>query len=217
MRQAYIVRDTIDNLILTNLLVELIKEQIKDVEVFSISYKKQKEYIRNISNVINLDPYTRNPHQQKIDISRVFLKDTQNKPVGYIQRENCLPLEQQILLIPSGEYILVDDDICSGGTISYVKKLINSIKPSIKIIDEISLLHEVIPEIKNGDTKLYDTIDTHDFIMSENNSGLLIKDGGTMKRYLYTNENVNLKTRAKIPNPHLFLEKFNIHTDSLYD
>lgn len=209
MRQFYIIRDTIENPKLSSILLELIKVQLPNVEVFSITTKEQRKFASTIKNAINLDPFTRTSFHQTLDIARVFQVDEQSKPSGYINRANTKPLKEQILDIPKGEYYIIDDDICSGGTISYIKNLINETNPNIKIIKEYSLIHETIPELKNGEAILYDTIDTHDFMSGQINSGLLINENGENNRFLYIHKNVNLKNRAKLPNPELFRSMFN--------
>lgn len=211
MQDYYIIRDTINREDLSNILATLIKEQHPNLNVKIVSSKDQKESIKFLNNkIINLDPFTRTTEHYTLDICRVFMGDNQEKPIGYTNRNNSLSIEDQIKNIPNGNYLLVDDDICSGGTINFIKHKINEINPELVIQKELSLIHEILPELREGKVKLFDTIDTHDFFDTHELSGLLIDNGNETKRYLYTHPLVNLKTRAKLTDPELFINKLKM-------
>lgn len=216
MSPLYIIRDTIDNLRFAQRLAVLINNQLPGVEVRVVSSKDQKKALNSLvkGGVINLDPFSRFKEHVSLDISRLFLPDEQKVAVGYKSRLTNLSIEQQISLIPSGEYTLVDDDICSGGTVNYVCQKIKVLNPGVQIVQKTSLIHEFIHELKSGRRLMYDTIDTHDFIWGSIYSGLLVDCAGVISRKLYTDPIVNLKTRAKIPNPSLFREEFFKLSDS---
>lgn len=209
MTDYYIIRDTLNRPDLANILTTLVKEHHPNLNVLSVSSLDQLESIKYLNDkIINLDPFTRVDNHFKIDICRVFKNDDQIKPIGYTNRNGFPSLEEQILNIPEGEYCIVDDDICSGGTIKYIKEKIYELNPSVRITKELSLIHEIFPELRSGVVKLFDTIDTHDFFDLSSISGLLINDGVNTKRHLYIDEIVNLKTRAKIVNDSQFREQF---------
>lgn len=211
MNSLYIIRDTLNNPPLAANLAVLIKSQLPHVDVRIVSAQAQKKALNRLvlGKIINLDPFSRFKDHVSLDISRLFLPGEQKTAVGYRSRLTNLNIDQQIALIPPGIYSLVDDDICSGGTVGYICQKIKEINSDVHISQKVSLIHEFIPELKSGQCLMFDTIDTHDFTWGSIYSGLLVDCSGVISRKLYIDPVVNLATRAKIPNPSLFREGFS--------
>ncbi len=115
-------------------------------------------------------------------VSRVFNPCThQHHPVDWIS--------SGLQNIPAGKYALVDDDIASGTTVSYIKK--NT--PQVNWTETVSLLRMV----NHG--SVFDIVDGRDFLFGSKLGGLCVKDAGEIFRAPYIAPWVNLTQRAKIP------------------
>lgn len=116
-------------------------------------------------------------------VSRVFDPCThQHRPARWISSD--------LLRIPSGEHVFIDDDIASGSTFEYVK----SQTPQVKWVDAISMTKWSVPTF-------FDIVDARDFLFGSKLGGLCIADGDQTYRAPYITPWVNLTQRAKIP-PH---------------
>ena len=137
---------------------------------------------------ISLDSYFNGTYN--LSISREF--DISSPQFHYnrmLSRSGLPPLEEQIKIIKSGEYTLVDDDSVSGSTLKSVKALL----PKDIKINDIFLLSSLLKE------KYFDVVDLRDFIVGANNSGLVTKlPNRTIVRSPYMLPYVNLSTRASI-------------------
>ncbi|NCP98204.1 hypothetical protein GW796_00735 [archaeon] len=178
-----------------NNLLSTIKEHTL-VQTLSIPINEQIKTVNEVkaqNNVINLDCCTNQlPGQIKLDYSRIFLmNDTQLHPLGLVRRPNSIsdaPIE-------AGEYCLIDDDIASGNTIRLIKTHLSLIGVSIN--KEISLLHEYIIN-KKIELRLFDIVDTRDFLLGSNNGGLVCAWNESPLRIPYLSPWVNLQSRANI-------------------
>lgn len=167
------------------------KEFGKNVTIITREVSKQLEMANNIlkdKKTISLDSYFNGTYN--LSISREF--DISSPQFHYnrmLSRSGLPPLEEQIKIIKSGEYTLVDDDSVSGSTLKSVKALL----PKDIKINDIFLLSSLLKE------KYFDVVDLRDFIVGANNSGLVTKlPNRTIVRSPYMLPYVNLSTRASI-------------------
>lgn len=203
--KIYAVRETSwETAKVANALASLVRKYRPDVTVVIVSAPIQRLFLAGMENVINLDPFTRRGDQQKLDICRVFKQDSQDKCSYWSHRLDTPPLSEQARKIPTGEYSLVDDDIASGGTVAFVKEVLNVFNPSVTISKTVSLLQLSLNAIGFKDYMIEDVIDAHDFIPTAKTSGLVIHTPTGLKRELYSSAAVNLATRAKINNQEEF-------------
>lgn len=127
---------------------------------------------------ISFDRVTGGPHW----VSRVFDPCTlQAKPASW--------LSSDLSRIPAGSYALVDDDISTGSTVTYIK----SQTPQVNWTKEVSLLGLSSPPV-------FDIVDGRDFLFGSRQGGLCVKaPDGSIVRVPYITPWVNLMSRAKIP------------------
>ena len=179
-----------------------LKEQIsqateKNVSWFSV--KKEQEFIESMGqDVLNFDVATKTKH--KIRISRIFnVSDSQIKSSRIQNRPHSLTLDEQLKKIPAGEYVVVDDDIASGETINFIKRML---PPKIKIktirtLTEFSFYEKFN---KNKKFEFYDIVDLRDFLFGANEGGLVVTlPSDKVVRVPYVFPYVNLVSRGKIP------------------
>ena len=114
-------------------------------------------------------------------VSRVFNPCThQNRPVSW--------LSSDLSEIPAGEYALVDDDIASGTTVSYIKQH----TPQVTWTKTIGLLELA------ARAPVFDVVDARDFLFGSKLGGLCVNDRKQVLRAPYITPWVNLTQRAKI-------------------
>jgi hypothetical protein len=114
-------------------------------------------------DVNNLDPFSRSPEHYVLDICRVFEVGQQQTPISYAERPGSPPLRLQFEHIPAGSYHLLDDDICTGGTVQFIQNYCQTHRPDIQLLKPISLLD--LWRTKYAPTaSVYDICDSHDFI-----------------------------------------------------
>lgn len=210
MRKKYIIRDTSGPAFrtLVQTLASLASEQVPDCDVLVVSASQQLAIVQEHMPVaINLDPFSRVSGHHPLDVCRVFSthKDTL---VGFSSRPGTPPLEEQLKALPAGNFVLMDDDICSGSTIAFVTQELARVRPDISICGTWSLAHSWLESIGENKNSLYDIIDSHDFIDASTTSGLVVSDGHTLKRLMYHHLAVDLSKRAKFTNPHIFRQKW---------
>jgi nicotinic acid mononucleotide adenylyltransferase len=114
------------------------------INTLEINAEEQNSYLNSEAfkdkNIINIDNCTYKPEQYSLGLSRVFnIADGQIYSNTLVSRPGLKPLEEQINLIPAGQYSLVDDDIASGRTIALLRKKL----PSTIRINEIIALSEI--------------------------------------------------------------------------
>jgi nicotinic acid mononucleotide adenylyltransferase len=170
---------------LYNILNKFIPE---NVTLSKVNVITQTKAFSSKEKTISLDPFwigTYNLH-----ISRLFnISDHQKHSSKYINRPGSPSLEEQLKLIPIDSYVLVDDDIASGTTMTTVETLLNS--HGINIHHKTSL-------IKNNNNNLFDVVDARDFIIGAAHGGLVVQTPLGITRVPYLSPFVNLTTRAKL-------------------
>lgn len=134
------------------------------------------------------------PGAWQLRSSRYFaMSESQHKPLFRAERPGANHLENQIANIPPGEYVLVEDDTVTGGTIKAVMSLL---PPDIKITDQVILSD--FGDYKG--TEYYDVVDLRDFIVGSIDGGLcVVLPDGIKARVPYAAPYVSLRSRAKIP------------------
>lgn len=179
-----------------NIYHELL-EILRDYYPKDINFHNNEERIKTLIHthekgllkypVISLDNFFQGDYN--IDISRVFGLDGQYVNKGYIERlESEISLDEQCSIIPSGDYIILDDDIATGETVKNITMMLKKYKVNIQ--GTLCL----IPE----DSDSYDIIDARDFIIGSKYGGLTIDYHNSYLRLPYMYPYVNLTTRAKI-------------------
>ena len=180
-------------LILKNALQKTFKSSIKII-LMSVDEQKTilKKYLKkkNLKS-ISLDNFI--PGDYNLSVSRVFLAGA-----GQINHHQII-INNFPNQVSPGSYILFDDDIITGSTIKLASKLLSNKK--VKIIESVSLLNLWWKEkYPNQKLNLYDVVDCRDFFANANqNSGLLLNNHNKSYRAPYTDLDVNLSSRAKIP------------------
>ena len=178
--------------------------QVPHLNVVVVSATEQKEWVEKAMPVaINLDPFSRVAGHFGLDVCRVFSAD-QRVALRIQERPGSPPLIQQIKAIPAGEWTLMDDDICTGTTVSAVKAAILSARNDVKIKGSWSLIHEWWAARGGATGEIEDVIDSHDFIPGEHTSGLVVEGLEGVGRVLYTDPRVDLKHRASFRDPVAF-------------
>lgn len=208
-KPLYLIRDTINNKLVNDLKC-VIQEQLPFCKVEIVSSIEQKRWVeKNIPVAINLDPFSRISTHHILDVCRVF-SYKQEKSLRIQERPNTPKLTSQIDIIPPGNFMLLDDDICTGFTTKAIKDMIENRRKDIKITKEVSLMHVWCKEIGLNSNNIYDIIDAHDFIPSSSeNAGLVMENkDGAINRVMYFDGDVDLHFRAKLLNPTLFKKKW---------
>ena len=141
---------------------------------------------------LSLDTYFQGHYQ--LQLSRAFaISDGQWNPIALIERPGSLPLDDQLMLIPPGNYTLVDDDSASGYTLNQIKKLL---PPFIHIKNSRFLMHYA-PFLH---TSFLDIVDIRDFLIGSFHGGLVVKlPNQRLARVPYLLPYVSLRSRASIP------------------
>lgn len=148
--------------------------------------------------VVSLDK--RFAGDRQIHACRVFADyldgagDTQARPVALVARPGTGTLPAQVLALPAGPVVFVDDDVASGFTRDRILSLTEQTRPDIEVVG-----WERFAEAYTGE--VYDVIDASDFIApTVHDGGLVVEVTGVRVRRPYWSEQVNLTTRARIPN-----------------
>jgi nicotinic acid mononucleotide adenylyltransferase len=173
---------------------EFIAPFLKRFENITINHllEQRKEFkLLEEKNIVSLDPFI--PAKYNLAVSRLY--DIFGiKQLGYINRPNSIPLDEQINKLPNGEFNLFDDDIATGGTMNFVTNLFNK---SNRIIDKQLALTN-----SNNNAEI---ADIRDFIYKAHEGGLVIKDiTGEAKRVPYLYPFVCPYIRASIKDPMQF-------------
>ena len=134
------------------------------------------------------------PATYTIQSSRYFaMSQAQIKPLYRAERPGTAFLEDQVKVIPAGEYVLVEDDTVTGETI---KAALSLLPPEVKITEQVILSD--FGDYKG--TEYYDVVDLRDFIVGSKDGGLcLLMSDGAKVRAPYAAPYVSLRSRAKIP------------------
>jgi hypothetical protein len=200
---TFFLRDTSQHPELLLALHSLLSEHVP-VPVLVVPLHEQLSLVRSLPlPVINLDPFSRLPAHFALDVCRIFLPDEQQQPIRYAARPGYNPLSAQIHSIPPGEYLLLDDDICTGGTVEFVQQYLLAHRKDVVVQHHVSLL-DLWRAQHAPQSTLYDVCDSHDFIPTHPMSGLVVEEHSAIKRFSYTDSHVNLVTRAKLQEPATF-------------
>lgn len=202
--RPYVIRETVKNDEVLARLVAAVKACTKE-HVVVLTLEQQLEAKRFFEaelepgeRILNLDRWTRTESDVKFDISRMFQADGQTETHEYTNRPGTPLLAVQLRELPAGRYVLVDDDMATGGTLEQVRYLISQYRKDITLSFTNKLLVPFSLQQLGYNSFPYDVIDLSDF--TENGDGLVING----ERVSYLDPRVNLNTRAKIPDPVLF-------------
>lgn len=139
------------------------------------------------TKVISLDPCI--PGDFNLGISRCFKLCTGKSPSKLVPRPGSPSIETQIQNIPSGEFILFDDDIATGST---MKNVMDRLPDYIKILKCVSLIK------LEGD--ILDVSDCRDFLAGAREAGLVVTmPDGSLARAPYMLPYVAPFHRACVP------------------
>jgi hypothetical protein len=129
-----------------------------------------------------------------LGLSRAFLlSDGQRAAVGRVARPGSLSPETQVSAIPPGEWVLAEDDVATGGSLSAALSLLPA---SIKVMRVI-----VLSEL-SGAEKTFDALDLRDFLVGSADGGLVVLDASLSNepvRCPYLPPYVSLRSRARLP------------------
>lgn len=167
-----------------------------DIDVIVYDLKDQIEFISNIETnekLINLDICTND--KKGLNLSRQFaLADGQISSNKLIARPGYNEMDEQISMIPAGEYTLIDDDISTGTTINMVLGIL----PESIRINKIRTLLDFSTR-KDEYLEPFDVVDLRDFILGSKDGGLVVSGlNGELMRAPYILPFISLISRASI-------------------
>lgn len=170
-------------------IYEVLKTLFSKIQISNLN--DQKEAFSKFENIpiISLDSLLKS--ETKLELSRCY-DFFGTKSLGIVNRPGTEPLEKQIEKIKGYEYFLFDDDIHSGGTMNFAKKLLST---KLKILGLITLNKSTFDE---------EILDLRDFFYGTENCGLVIKTKDGTKRYPYIYPYVDPYSRASIKEPLVF-------------
>lgn len=144
-----------------------------------LSVDEQQRALSSFSqSYVSFDPVT----GSNTWVSRIFgACGPQHEPVAWHASD--------LSTIPPGDFVLLDDDEQSGGTVSFIKEH----TPQVRWVDTAFLADWV----HRG--RRFDLMDARDFLFGARRAGLFIGDGVDIYRAPYISPWVNLARRAKIP------------------
>lgn len=139
---------------------------------------------------ISLDAMVRGHHD--LAISRVFALGGY-EALGHVARPLSAPLAEQVAAIPSGDYVLSDDDRMTGSTVDAAKALFPA--PVRIVRTELAIDHD----------EDEDVIDSRDFLLGADHGGLVLQlASGELARAPYLLPYVDPSARASIRESHAF-------------
>ncbi len=140
--------------------------------------------------------------EYQIGVSRAFNFPGGERQQSLVPRPGTASLSKQIERIPSGEYVLIEDDIATGQTIRAIKSMLPE---RIKLKKIVALAQYSIASPLNtveGDvaSELSDIGDVRDFIVGSKSGGLVVQlPSGELARAPYMLPYVQLSQRMSIP------------------
>lgn len=164
-------------------------------KVHLLSVSEQIHQAREVigdRKTISLDPFFKGDH--RIDSTRYFaMSEAQLKPLFRAERQGDIALEDQGKAIPAGEYVIVEDDMVTGGTIM---SAISVLPRDVKVVDKV-----ILSDFADyAGVEYFDVVDLRDFIVGSSYGGLSVLTGnGSKARAPYALPYVSLRARAKIP------------------
>jgi nicotinic acid mononucleotide adenylyltransferase len=175
------------------------------VEVASIPLVDQSELVRTMIEsytvpTISLDACIESHYT--LALSRQFEVTGGERCEGIFQRPGEAELAKQIEQIPSGSYVLMDDDVATGTTI---RALCSLLPPRITIQGILSAQEvytkESLHTVESADwSRLVDVVDLRDFLVGSREGGLVVRlPNGTIARAPYLLPYVQLSRRMSLP------------------
>jgi nicotinic acid mononucleotide adenylyltransferase len=167
-----------------------------DLEIQFLNLTKQYEQAGTLTagkKVLSLDPCIEG--YRNIGVSRCFLSGVGKHYPQLVARPGCESLEKQILSLPAGSYVLLDDDIATGTTI---KKVMALLPPHIEIKQVVTLVKLADSPVDRPE--VIDVSDCRDFLAGSNEAGLVVKlPNGRLARAPYMLPYVFPSDRAATP------------------
>jgi len=139
----------------------------------------------NDTPTISLDAMQPLPHA--IGVSRLFALGGAQL-LGHVPRPGSLPFAKQIASLPTGSYVLHEDDRMTGGTLAAVRALLPE---RIRITrTELAMVRELDEEV----------VDSRDFLLGADHGGLVVEmPDGSVARAPYLLPYVDPSARASLP------------------
>lgn len=153
---------------------------------------QRKTFNKMPLNLINLDSLMN--AEFNLAISRCYdIFGTQRiKENEFVNRPGTKSIDEQLNVIPKGDYYLYDDDIHTGSTMRFAEKQLN--KAGINVLGHLCMT------ASNNDN--IEILDARDFKMGHSNGGLVMKlPNGTITRAPYIYPYVCPYNRASISDP----------------
>ena len=179
-------------------IAQLFKIEGYTHKVHLLPVSQQRREARKVigdRKTLSLDPFFEGT--ARMDSTRFFEPSSaQFKPLYRGPRPGYAPLEKQALAVPEGEYVLVEDDVVTGGTVATTIALLPS---NVKIVDQV-----ILSDFADyAGVDYYDVVDLRDFIIGSRYGGLSVllghRPGLVHARAPYVMPFVSLRARAKIP------------------
>lgn len=182
---------TYSNKIIADSVAILLQAHVpyEKVKVKRVPIIRQMANHTETENVISLDCFWK--AEQNLEISRLFSTGgSQHHAIKYVNRPGSPALQEQVEAIPAGVYTLVDDDIATGETMSFVSNMLET--HDVIVDKQDSLISEL-------GSDLYDVVDLRDFVLGTEHGGLTVATPtGETTRMPYIAPYVNLVSRARI-------------------
>ena len=195
---VYILRRDIPDKSLCLLLRDLIQAAVGDMALVDIAdTDEQAALVREAvsgTRAVSLDPAI--PGDFDIAISRVFAPGDQKSPLSWDSPPGFPSLLDQIRNIPRGTAAVFDDDICTGGTMETVCRLLSS--NGVEPVARVSAADLWMAKNHPG-RAVFDIVDARDFFPFGNRSGLLVQTHLGRLRLPYWHPSVSLCSRARLP------------------
>lgn len=181
--------------------ISILKDSVPSCQGVELLDAREQRKIANTlfkdQSCINLDFLSKDlvegTKSRNWSVCRVFsLNDSQIRPFKLEKR----PEDTYQFKIPPGKYVLVDDDIASGYTVSKVSADLS--KNNVEILTAVSLLEKA----SKGKKDLFDVVDLRDFmpLIAGKGQGLVVENECMqLQRISYLDPRINLFSRASIP------------------
>lgn len=184
------------------ILINTLLKYFKNIRIEKLNTQKENYKHISFNNLVSLDSMFE--LDNNLHMSRHYDLFGQNF-IGYGRRPGYKDLLSQASEIEKGNYILIDDDIHTGGTMRFAKSVMESTGHTIDGVMSITISN-----------KGEEILDARDFLLGKKNSGLVMKvdnvDGIIRAPYIYPF--VNVFERCSIIDPLKFsLEVWRINLD----